>query len=153
MSKGAERFCHACTTRPMMAGEARGIIVTIETAPELIEVTLDPGERAAILIARAAGGAGLPEEVFVSVDNNDEPLDMTMKLDGGYPHHRWHHTDRHRRVQVTIHYHQTSHTKVFSPAARIERVPLWAIAVLGIDPSTAWIDIHRPRCSDNSEEC
>ena len=122
---------------PVTAGEAKDVIVAIETAPELVEVKLGPGEHVAVVIARAARDAGLGENVFVFVDDADEPLDVTIALDDGYPHHRRHHVHRHRQVEVTVHYDRGSRTRVFSPAARIERVLLWAIEAFGIEAGMA----------------
>ena len=72
------------------------------------------------------------EEIFLFLDNGDEPLHHGHRLcDAGVGHRHLVHGHCCRRVEVKVHYNGVTKDRSFPPSARISRVLKWAAGAFG----------------------
>ena len=104
------------------------------------EVTLIRVPRAGtvrdILAAAAAAGLTTTEDVAVSLEDADEPLELDASLVTVAVRHRCRvHAHRCRKVLVTVAFNGVDKQHAFPPATTIKRLKAWAVGKKGFDLS------------------
>lgn len=112
------------------------IFVQGEAAEELVEVELAEATFDGLREALTKLGIEINDEVFLFLDEDEEPLKGKGKgksaVPGLKPGSRIHVT-RCRKIAVTVHYlHRTEEHK-FAPGARVKRVKKWAVDTFGLE--------------------
>jgi hypothetical protein len=88
------------------------------------------------IVAKRGGYAG--EEAFIFVEDEDQPLDITIAVVTADSAKRVHHVHRLKEIEVVVFYGGQQISHKFAPSARVQKVLRWAVGPRGfknIDPA------------------
>jgi len=103
---------------------------------EVVEVPL--GGSLKDVVVRIAEKAGANHEEFaIFIEDEGEPLDVTILVHEHAHQRKVHHVHRCKEIKVTVNYQAVPEHHRFPPATRIEKVLHWAVKKFKIDPTIA----------------
>jgi hypothetical protein len=112
-------------------GQVDPVLVTVPQGARLLEV---------IEIVRGHEDAGMSDadEIFLFLEEANQPLGVEMRLDECGIGHRHHvHAHRCHAVDVTVAFNGTERTKPFAPTARVGKVKVWAVEAFNVPTEKA----------------
>jgi hypothetical protein len=108
------------------------IVVEGEGLADVATIRLPHGAPGRALVAAVAAQGGFPaEEALLFVEDEDEPLDVTLVVIDERMSERIHHVHRARHIEVTVFYKDAQKSKTFRPATRVQQVLDWAVGPHG----------------------
>jgi hypothetical protein len=124
---------HDSLTKDYSMSKFEVFVITAE-GPKPKRLQLEPEATCADLIAVAHlnGGAKAPEEIFLFLEDEDEPLPHSHKLrECKLPAKPFLHCHRCRHVAVTVYYNGAKE-KRFAPSATVSKVLKWSVKEFGL---------------------
>jgi hypothetical protein len=86
-----------------------------------------------------------PQDAFIFLENESNPLNPNLPLDANHPRHRIHHVHTQKEIAVTVFYNGKEHQMHFSPATTVKKVNAWAdyqCEIFDQDAAEAYLAIH-----------